>query len=142
MAIDIVDLDGGRGSVITMRGVVTGEEYLAAMDAHLHQPPEKFSCYIYGLVDTTEVTEVALSTADVVKAAEWSQAVAHLAPEAIVALVAGSEEAFGLSRMWEGRFGRSTWETRAFRSLEEAKVWLETRVAVVHGVTDLSFDET
>ena len=64
MTIEIKDLDGGLGTTITGRGVITGQEYVEVHTSHLTQDKEKFKKYRYSLSDWTEVTQVDISNHD------------------------------------------------------------------------------
>ena len=62
MPIEMRDLGGGIGVIITGQGVVSDEEWVDALVKHLTQDEDKFKKYRYSLSDYTAVTEIELSS--------------------------------------------------------------------------------
>ena len=58
MPIEIRDLDGGLGNLITGYGILTGMEYRNELKDHHSQDAEKFMKYRYSLCDFTKVTDL------------------------------------------------------------------------------------
>lgn len=138
MAIEIKDLDGGFGNLISVHGVLTGEEYLDAIKKHLSQDAEKFKKYRYSLCDYTNVTQMEISSNDINIVAELSKKASEVNPKVFVALIADKDVAFGLSRMWEILFGEKNWEVMVFRTREDAEAWIRLKVKEKFGIEDLT----
>ena len=139
MPIEVRDTDGGIGVIITYRGIVTDEEYLDTITAHLQQEKEKFQKYRYSFNDATAVTKVDITATAIDRIADLCEKAAKINPEPIVSLVADSDLAYGLSRMYETLVSNTPWEVVVFRSREEAMQWITGRARVKFGIDDLTF---
>jgi hypothetical protein len=142
MPLEIRDLDEERGNLITGSGTVTSEEYLAALKAHLAQAKDKFQKYRYSLSDYTAVTKVEISSKDVELIAQLSKDAAVLNPDAVVAVVAPRDAAYGMARMWQILSDEAQWDIRVFRSTDDAKEWIVERVKERFGIDDLTMSCT
>ena len=140
MPIEIKDLDGGRGNLIVGKEVLTGEEYVRALEDHLTGDKEKFKKYRYSLSDYTAVTEVEIPSGDIELMAEMCMKAAAVNPDAVVALITDDDLLYGLSRMWEILIDNTSWETMVFRNRKDAFAWVEKRVKEKHGIDDLTFE--
>jgi hypothetical protein len=106
-------------------GVVTAAEIEAAK-AKAVQTSGESGERSYLLVDTGGATEFIGGAPEVQGIAYSSVRVAPLVfrPGARAAIVAPSDLAFGLARMWEVYMRGSGLTTRVFRSLSDAKIWV------------------
>jgi len=136
MPIEIKDVDGGRGNVITASGFLRDEEYIETLKRHLSQDKEKFKKYRYSLADYRAVTEVEISTPAIQLVASLCKAAAFVNPDVVVAVVAESDLKFGLSRMWEMLCEGIPWETSVFKSYEDAEKWIAERVKDKWNIVD------
>lgn len=116
------DIDTVRG-VITMRayGAVTPDEFQTARVAiqsdPAHQPGLRF------LVDLRDVKRFALSGDDV-DALARDRTSLYFEPGTPLAVVAGTDEAFGLSRMYQIMRGGGAEDIRIFTRMRDAEQWL------------------
>ena len=79
----------------------------------------------YGLIDLTDVTELRATRDDVLEFVQVDMQIALSVPRALaVAIVAPSDLAFGIARMWEAFAEVTRWNTHVFRSRAEADPWL------------------
>jgi len=108
-------------------GVVTGAEVIAAAAEH-HRLEERARKLRYGFVDFSQVSELRVSAAEVQAIADEDRMTAALTPNAVVAVIAPLDHAFGVSRMWETLMDATKWTTRIFRDRDEALAWLRKQV--------------
>jgi hypothetical protein len=115
----ISEIDADRGLVMTR---LVGPVSVAEVEAHnreLAKNPQ-FKPHFQQLVDVTELTK--LYDSDAVK----RSAEEHIfAPGVRRALVAPSDAAFGMSRMWAIQSESSGQRIEVFRELDRAKEWLQ-----------------
>lgn len=112
-------IDTRRHAVFsTAEGVVTDDELLANQRAVQEDP--QFSPDLDLLFDARPVTELR-ATSDGIRLLALTS---PFAAGSRRALVADSDEVFGMARMYESRSAGSPGETRSFRQIEEALDWL------------------
>ena len=106
-------------------GVVTAAEIEAAK-ADAVQASGATGERTYLLVDTGEATDFGGGAPQIQGIAHSSVRLAPLMfrPGARAAIVAPSDAAFGLARMWEVYMRGSGLITRVFRSLADARIWV------------------
>lgn len=138
MPIEIKDIHGGQGAIITGREIVTENKFINAFKQHLAQDEDKFKKYRYSLSDYSAVTKVDVSTEAIRFISELCEIASEINPDVVVAIVADLDIIYGLSRMWEMWTGSIKWETMVFRSREDAEVWIRGRVKK-YGIDDLTF---
>jgi len=138
--VEVRDVNGGQGVVITGTGVITEADYIEAMIPHLTQDEDKFSQYRYSLSDYTGATQVDVPNHAVERVAQYCEYAARGNPLPVVATVAGSGLPFGLTRMWEILVDTLPWETMSFTDRDDAEAWLRMRVKQKFGLDDISFD--
>ena len=136
MPIESRDVDGGRGVLITASGAVSGQDYLEFHRDHLTQTPERFRKYRFSLSDYRTVTDVEVPSAAIQEVAGLCRNAAEVNPDIVVGLVTGRDLVFGLGRMWQLLTEGIDWETRVFKSMEEARGWIPERVHARWAITD------
>ena len=139
MPIEIKDIDGGVGVIITAFGQLTEKEWVDAHVEHLTQDENKFKKYRFSLSDYTAVTKVEVSNSAIYKIAKYGERAAQINPLPVVALAANQNLSYGLARMWEFLVDNTDWETMAFRNRGDAETWLKERVKEKFGIEDLIF---
>ncbi len=73
----------------------------------------------------TDVTELSITRDDVLEFVQVDMQIALIVPRPLaVAIVASSDLAFGIARMWEAFAEVTRWNTHVFRSRAEADPWL------------------
>lgn len=124
MPCSISWVSDGRGAHLTGTGLLTGPEILEAK-AGLLRAPDRLRGLHYGLVDVTDVTELRITRADVLEFVQVDMRIAAIVPRPLaVAIVAPSDLAFGIARMWEAFAEVTGWNTHVFRARAEADPWL------------------
>ena len=115
-------LEDGKGLLQYGSGVVVIAEVLRC-NQELVDSPDKTAGLTYGIVDLTEVTNLEINSTDIRAAANVGKQVI-LAPGAKVAIIAPSDYAFGISRMWEVFVEPAGWRTKVFREKDGAIAWV------------------
>lgn len=138
MPIEVTDLDNGRGNLISGKGIVTEEEYVSTLTAHLTQDRNKFKKYLYSHSDFTDVTQANISNKAIAQIVELCKMASEVNQTVIVSFVASTDHIYGLSRMTQAMMACTGWEHEVFRNKENAVVWLKQRVKDKHGITDIN----
>ena len=139
MPIEITDVDGGIGNIITYKGIVTEEEYLCILKKHLNQPEDKFSQYRFSITDMTGICKAEVTASAIRDIADECVKAARNNPDAIVATVADQDLVFGLVKMSIMLRDQTGWESRIFQHREDAEAWVRSRAENKFGITGLTF---
>ena len=140
MPVKIVDLDNGRGNLISGAGTLTSKDYLKALKKHLSQDTEKFKRYKYSLADFTNVTKVEeFPSDDIELVAHLCRQAARINSDPLVVIVADQDLLFGLSRMWEILMDETGWNIKVFRTRDAAETWIKEKAHKSFGIKDLTF---
>ena len=116
-------VDETRGVVITKAAGVTTEAELVSTRARRLEDP-RVPAGMKQILDLREVTRFDIPTARVRDLAEeWSTSPAS-GSASMVAIVAASDEAFGVARMYEMSRRETPEQIRVFRAIEAAERWL------------------
>jgi hypothetical protein len=127
MPIETEVLQNGTGLLLICRGTVTGKDKIEAME-RLLAAPELVSHLRYIVIDQN-AARVDLSAQDIRTLAELERRIAQLAPPGVVgAIIASRDVDYGMARMWQVLVEETGWETRVFRSFDEADSWLREKV--------------
>lgn len=120
-------IDDGRGVLHTGLELVTGAEIIAGVARDLQGVRDGMPlCYAF--VDLTGSTQLSVHPDEVKAIARLNLAVAEVRRHVCVAVVAASDHAFGMARMWEAHAGATDWTTYVFREAAKAKAWLADAV--------------
>ena len=133
MPIEVKYLDGGKGTFFDGKGDITGEDIIGA-NKEIFSSEEKIRRYKYTLLDLTSMDDFDVLTSDVEEIARINIGAAEIIPDFVVAIAARKDIVFGLSRMWQTLVDSTTWETKVFRTVDEAKVWIKERVKAKFGI--------
>jgi hypothetical protein len=139
MPIEIADVDEGRGNIIKAWGVVTGREAVEAFTKHAEQDSEKFSKYKYSLADYTEVTRLYITLKELREIHKKIKEMTKINQEAIVASVMRNAVIYRATRILEKTNVMKAWKHTSFRSVEEAKKWIEQEVKSRHGISNIKW---
>ena len=139
MSIEVRDVDGGLGNIISGGTVVTDNTYVTALIQHLTQDQEKFKKYKYSISDYTATSEAHLTHASITLISEYCSKAARVNPHAIVAIVSNHDLTYGLARMWEMLSFETPWEKMVFRNRPDSEAWIRQRVKEKFGIKDLTF---
>jgi len=124
MPVQIEYIDGGAGVLWTGTGVVTGRE-LHDANAEIYSDDHVFD-QRYQLVNLVNVERFDVTPEDIREIAAQDRAGAAKNPHIIVAVAGESDLVFGLSRMWEAHVDKSPLKTCVFRTVAEAREWIDT----------------
>jgi len=138
MPIEIKLLHGGIGVLYECNGALTGKDLIDANNRILTFDGE-IKKLRYGLIDETAINDIDISESEMLTIAAQDEKIASLVPDgAIVAIIAKSAFAFGLSRLWESFIEHTGWETMTFRDRLMAESWIREKVKANFGI-DLTF---
>ena len=140
MPIEIRDVDGGVGVIITSKGLLTEKEWMDALHKHLTQAEKKFKKYRYSLSDYTAVTKTEITIDAIHTVAGYCESASRINPKSVVATVAHQDYIYGMSRMWEILVNSTDWETMVFRNREHAEAWLSKRVKEKYRIDHPTFN--
>lgn len=135
MAYELKFPDEGRGFILTLSGTLTREEMLRSSD-EIFSRDLAADPVLYGLVDASGITVIAVSTEDIKDLADRHIAASRRMPETAVALCVYAREdvAFGNSRMWQTMAAQTGWDTHVARERSEAVAWVKQRVGARFGI--------
>ena len=138
MPIDIKILHHGMGVLYDCCGALTGKDFIDANNQVLTFG-EEIKQLRYGLIDETSIDDINISESEMKTIAGQNEKMARLVPDgAVVAVIAKSAFAFGLSRLWESFIEHTGWETMTFMDRSMAETWIREKVNANFGI-DLIF---
>lgn len=134
MPIEVEVRHEAMGVIYHCSGAVTIEDFLEA-NARFLDTPDEILNWRYTLIDLVAVESMKINYADVSKVVAQNKTIAGKAVSGVLLAVASPKDlAFGLARMWEALVERVGWETMTFRSVEEAKTWIQRRMKEKFGI--------
>jgi hypothetical protein len=119
-------IDGGTGIHHVGTGLLTGREIIAEM-ARISAVLEQPELVTHGLIDLTAVTELRVSSAEIMAMTGIDTKLSEVIKRARVAIVAPDDLVFGVSMMYAGHMGPSPWTIEVFRRKDLALAWLGSR---------------
>jgi hypothetical protein len=127
MPIEVEVLQDGMGLLLICRGNIPGKEKIEIMD-RLLASPESVNRLRYIVIDQADAV-LDLSTQDLRILAVQGKCLAKLTPAGVVvAIIAPRAVDYGMARMWQVLVEETGWETRVFRSFDDADSWLRQRI--------------
>jgi hypothetical protein len=127
MPIEVEVLQDGTGLLLICRGNISGKEKIEIMD-RLLASPESVKRLRYIVIDQADAV-LDLSTQDLRILAVQGKCLAKLTPaRVVVAIIAPRAVDYGMARMWQVLVEETGWETRVFRSFDDADSWLRQRI--------------
>lgn len=135
MPINIINLDAGAGVVFLGQGGVTGQDIIQANKKVLSSA-DQIKISRYCIIDLSDTSEFDVSTREVDIIAAQDREIALHQPDYIVAVVAKSDLAYGVSRMWEAIAETKGihWETMVFKTRMDAEKWIKHTVKEKYGL--------
>lgn len=109
--------------ILTASGTFTDQE-LIDTKMHILEVMRQGMPVDYGLVDFSDIDRFAVDSAGIREAARIDMAMAQTVGKVTVAVIAPSDIAFGMARMWEIYVHPTHWDTCVFRNRIEAESWL------------------
>ncbi len=123
MPIQLIYDHDGVSVVVKGSGIVDGTE-IHKCNEQMYSPDRihKLRSQLY---DFCEVTRFDLSSSDMRMLAEQDKAAAGQNPNLAIAIVGNDDLMFGLAKMWEVFVSEASLKANVFRTLKEARDWLE-----------------
>lgn len=125
MPIDIQYTED-NGVIVRAVGQITIQDLVNA-NKSIYVNEEKIKSIKYQLCDLSQAEGI-ITAHDVEVLAEQDKQAAKINPKMVIAIVGSKNVAYGLARMWQTLVDESTFEKGVFRSVEEAKDWINTRI--------------
>lgn len=126
MAFSIEFVDDGRGVMQIGNGIVTGQELIDTAKFILEKM-QQGTPVSYDLIDLSNIERFSASCDDIRGIARINTDMAKLVGKIEVAVVAPSDVAYGMARMWQVYVQSTGWDTYVFRNQTEAQAWLATQ---------------
>ncbi len=117
-------INNGTGILHIGSGTVSGNDLMTSASTVLKLVQEGLTPK-YGLADLTDVTEFTASSSEIARNAALNNEIARLLPSITLAIVAPTDNIFGMVRMWLTHTDTSTWKSQVFRRKEDALAWLK-----------------
>ena len=114
-----------NGSRTVFRGHVTGEE-IARSSVEIRGNP-RFDSMRYQIVDFSNIEGIEITLDEVREIAALDAAAAATNPRMKVAIISDSETVDTGAAAYKADNAESPWETEIFRTLDEARRWVEGR---------------
>jgi hypothetical protein len=134
MPINIKVLHDGMGVLYDCYGALTGKDFIDAND-QIMTFSDEIKHLRYGFIDTMEIADISVSESEMMVIASQDEKIASFIQHSvIVAVVAKSVFAFGLSRIWSSLIEHTGWETMSFRDRLTAESWVKERVKANFGI--------
>ena len=126
MPITISEADHGLGSIIQATGILTDDEYIHSINKHLSQQEDILKKHLYSISDYSNVTELNISKEAIQKIAKRCIQYSTINQNIIIVIVAGSDLAYGLARMWGLLTDGSNLKINIVRTRNEAENWIKS----------------
>ena len=120
-------VDDGLGIITTCSGVLTSDEFLAAV-IDRYEPPAQLLKLRFVLTDHLAVEKFELSIDVVKEVGRISLGCAEINPHICLVGVSTSDLGYGLMRVWRGYADQIPWRSRIFRARDEAEAWIRRKV--------------
>lgn len=111
-----------NGAEFFLSGLITSSEIIELNTELIHQ--WDFESFKYQLWVFEEVEDFQLNPTIIKRLASQDRAASEKNQNMQVAFVSISPLVFGLCRMYESFYSDGPWQTRVFKTLEEARKWL------------------
>ena len=126
MPVKIIYTEDGLGVRYAAKGITTGEEVIQANKETIND--ERFPSLKYKIADRSECDEYLVDGASVKIIAEQEREASQINPDLKVALIAGSEVQFGMSRMYQSLMAGMGFECDIFEDHEAAIEWINKKI--------------
>jgi hypothetical protein len=116
-------LPGDIGLLYVCSEEVTAKDLISA-NCQLLAVPNQFAACKYAIVDLTYISNLSVSASELHEVADLNMRMAAIQPHLAVAVVAPTDLAFGMSRMWEVMAEKTGWAIMVFRTRAEGENWV------------------
>jgi hypothetical protein len=133
MPVSVASMQDGAGLLFICTGNVTAKDLLDAKDRLLETPTRLRECR-FAIVDLGLASSLQLSADEVRKIADRDRDLAVITrPGLPVAVLAPTDVAYGLARMWEVFVENTGWETIIFKIRDEGEDWVRQKASALYG---------
>ena len=133
MPVSVASMEDGAGLLFICAGKLTAKDLLDAKDRLLETPGRLEECR-FAIVDLGLASSLQLSTDEVRRIAERDRELAAITRRGLpVAVLAPTDVAYGLARMWEVFVENTGWETIVFKARREGEDWVRQKASVLYG---------
>jgi hypothetical protein len=123
MPVELTFLPGDIGLLYVCSGEATAKDFISA-NCQLLAVPNQFAACKYAIVDLTYISSLSVSASELREVADLNMRMAAIQPHLAVAVVAPTDFAFGMSRMWEVMAEKTGWTIMVFRTRAEGEDWV------------------
>jgi hypothetical protein len=133
MPVSVASVPDGGGLLFICSGSITAKDLLDAKARLLKTPIRLQECE-FAIVDLGLASSLQLSPNEVREIADRDRELAVFTrPGLPVAVLAPTEVAFGLARMWEVFVENTGWETIVFKDRAEGEAWVRQKSTALSG---------
>lgn len=123
--------DEGAGVFLIASGIFTGQD-LVASKLEIMEAATRGMPISYGFVDLSNIDRFSVDKDDIQDTALADEKIAKIVGKIKVAILAPTDIAFGMARMWQAYVDQIGWETYVFRDRTTAEAWLEANAHDFH----------
>ena len=126
MSINLKFIDDKQGIYVTLEGKVTLEDFkVGASEAYSE---ENIQTQNYQIIDFTNCSSFDLSSSDMQEIARIDKEASEKNPNIKIAIIAPTDVAFGMSRVYEAYTDETGFDTMVFRNSEDAEAWIQEKL--------------
>ncbi len=126
MPLNLKYIDDAKGIYVTLEGKVTLDDLKAgALEAYSE---EHIQNQIYQIIDFTSCSSFDLSSSDMQEIAKIDIEASKINPNIKIAIIAPSDLAFGMCRVYEAYADETGFDIMVLRSREEAASWIQEKL--------------
>ena len=114
--------------IITVTGIVTGEEFLHKMN-ELFSDEQAIRNYRSGLNDFTQLEKFNISPGQIISLAKLHNKASTVNPNIIVGFAINKPVIHGLVRIWMAYAAFTNWQVNIKKTLPEIENWINSKLA-------------
>ena len=126
MPMEVQYLTDG-GIFLKGTGIVTGSDIMN-INYELYATEDKIVNISYQLCDLTNIEDYSITTEEIKTIAKQDIKASALNQKMIIAVVGKQDVIYGLLRMWQTFSSNASIRSKVFRSVEDAKKWIEDQL--------------
>ena len=126
MSINLTFTNDKQGIYAALEGKVTLKDFITgAAEAYSE---ENIQIQRYQIIDFTNCTSFELSSNDMQQIAKIDKEASETNPNIIIAIIATTDVAFGMSRVYEAYADETGFDIMVFRNSEDAEAWIQEKL--------------
>lgn len=126
MSINLKFTDDKQGIYVTLKGKVTLEDFIVgASEAYTE---DNIQAQQYQIIDFTNCSSFDLSNNDMREIARIDIEASQSNPDIKIAIIAATDVAFGMSRVYEAYADETGFDIKVFRKSEDAEAWIREKL--------------